>query len=333
MMHRITSVAAPVAHLVGPGQLKVINGQLAFKRHGDGPLRLDPTALTDIYCYGDISVSGAAMELLFRHGIQTAWLSQGGQRCRGRLSRTDAPTTLTRIRQHRVFGDATHRRDWAKLVVAGKIEAMTAAARRYQRNGTPVGSLLTDLPALSAKLAGAETAEQVRGLEGAASASWFGFFSLLFSAPWSFSTRNRRPPTDPVNALLSLGYTWLLNRTTSRAEALGYEIYIGGLHEYRAGRPSLSCDLMEALRVPAVDRWVVATCGQGELSPSDFVSEESGGLRLQPAAFGRTLYLWEKHWTEQRLDTALQQWLETLARFIRDRTGPEPDEERSADDL
>src|SRR4051794_19751513 len=103
-------------------------------------------------------------------------------------------------------------------------------------------------------LPGATNADQVRGFEGAASAAWFAFLGGLFEPPWSFRARARRPPTDPVNALLSLGYTWLLNRMNARAEAAGYEIYLGGLHEYRAGRPSLGCDLIESLRIPAVDR-------------------------------------------------------------------------------
>ena len=333
MSHRTTSVAVPVAHLVGPGQLKVVNSHLAFKRHGESPLRLDPAALTNVYCYGDVSVSGAAMELLFRHGVQTAWLSPAGQRCRGRLARADPSTTLTRVRQHRVFADPIQRCGWAKVVVAGKIDAMSVAARRYQRNGTPVGSLLADLAALTDQVPAAATAEVVRGLEGAASAAWFRFLGELVRSPWSFTERTRRPPTDPVNALLSLGYTWLLNRTTALLEANGYEIYLGGLHEYRAGRPSLSCDLIEPLRVPAVDRWVVAACAQGELAPRDFVQEETGGFRLQPAAFGKALYSWEKHWQEAALDATLMRWLEVLAQFLRERDVAPPPEESPAEDL
>lgn len=136
-----------------------------------------------------------------------------------------------------------------------------------------------------------------------------------------------------MNALLSLGYTWLLTRVNARAEAAGYEIYLGGLHEYRPGRPSLGCDLIEPLRVPAVDRWVVATCGQGELSPHDFRSEEAGGFRLHPAAFGRTLVSWERHWSGGRLDAILQQWLDALAEFLRGRDVPEPAPESPVGDL
>jgi CRISPR-associated protein Cas1 len=235
-------------------------------------------------------------------------------------------TTAARIRQHRVFASPAHRLAWAALVVAGKIDAMTAAARRYQRNGSPLGSLLTDLDALRGQLPDATTADVVRGLEGAASAAWFRYLGTLLRPPWEFRERSRRPPTDPVNALLSLGYTWLLNRATAALEAHGFEIYLGGLHEYLPGRPSLSCDLIEPLRVPAVDRWVVAACGQGEFTPAHFVREENGGFKLTPPAFGRALYSWENAWQSAAASDTLSHWVVTLTGFIRERSASEPGE-------
>jgi len=115
-------------------------------------------------------------------------------------------------------------------------------------------------------------------------------------------------------------------------EAQGYEVNLGGLHEYRAGRPSLSCDVIEPLRVPTVDRWVVATCGQGELAPSHFVREESGGFRLQPTAFGKTLYLWEAAWAEGKFDLTLRKVINDLATFLRERQATS-EESLSEDDL
>jgi len=245
--------------------------------------------------------------------------SPAGARCRGRLARGDTATTATRIRQHRVFADPARRCDWAALVVAGKIDAMIAAARRYQRHGVTLGTLLVDLAADRDQLPTAPTAHVIRRLEGAASAMWFRFFAGLLPPPWEFPQRSRRPPADPVNALLSLGYTWLLNRATAALEAQGCEVF-GGLHEYRAGRPSLSCDVIESLCVPAVDRWVVATCGQAELTPGHFVREEGGGYRLQPTAFGRALFLWEKSWQEANAESIMSEWIGTLTEFVRKRS-------------
>jgi CRISPR-associated protein Cas1 len=333
-MRRTTAVSTGVAHLVGPGQLKVINGYLAYSQKGEPPLRLDPTTLTAVTCYGEVSVSGPALDLLFRHGISTAWLSPAGSRCRGRLARTDCTTTLTRVRQHRAFARPEARLDWAKSVVIGKIDSAVAAARHQQRHGaTLAGPLMSRLSDLSNRVPLVQSSDQLLGLEGSASAAWFEFFATLVQLPWSFPGRTRRPPTDPLNAILSLGYTWLLTRATARAEVRGYEIYLGGLHEYRAGRPSLACDLIEPLRVPAVDRWAVALCNQKELTPDHFQREEGGGFRLQPKLFGRTLQNWEMYWVNAQLEKELEGWLDRLAEIIRRWDNPSPGEETPPTDL
>jgi CRISPR-associated protein Cas1 len=138
----------------------------------------------------------------------------------------------------------------------------------------------------------------------------------LLLPPRLFTQRVRRPPTDPVNALLSLGYTFLLRRVEARCEAFGLEVALGALHAYRAGRPSLACDLMEPLRVPVVDRWVVSLCNERRLSPDDFVADETHGVRLNADSFGHTIALWEEHYGggehERALDSVVQQWIMAL---------------------
>jgi CRISPR/Cas system-associated endonuclease Cas1 len=123
-MRRITSLAAPVAHLVGPGKTKIVNGHLAFSGQGQSPLRLDPDHLQTLLCYGDVSISGSALEVLFAHHVQTAWLSPIEHRCRGQLTESDPRTTLTRVRQHAAFARPEARLAWARLVIAGKIDGL-----------------------------------------------------------------------------------------------------------------------------------------------------------------------------------------------------------------
>src|SRR5262249_5732374 len=98
-MRRTTAVETPVAHLVGPGKLKVVNEQLAFTAAGQGPVRLNPAELRMVYCYGEVGVTDAAVDLLCRHGIQLAWLSAGGQRCRGRLVQDNPSAAPLRLLQ------------------------------------------------------------------------------------------------------------------------------------------------------------------------------------------------------------------------------------------
>jgi CRISPR-associated protein Cas1 len=319
MPRRTTSLVTPVAHLVGPGKLKVINGRLAFATGQGPPVRLDPAALRTLFCYGDVGVSDEALRLLFQHDVEVAWLTPAGHRCRGRLVRSDRSTTALRLLQHQAFAAAPWKREVAVGLVAAKIASQAQAARHYQRQGcTAAGPVLGQLRAAGRRCQEAADLDALRGVEGSASAAWFGLLGRLLLPPWVFTQRLRRPPPDPVNALLSLGYTWLLARTVARCEALGLEVALGTLHEYRPGRPSLACDLIEPLRVPAVDRWVVTLCNQQQVTPADFVTAD-GGVRLQPKAFARILAGWEDHWTqgghERSLDAVLQQLVQQLRQY------------------
>ena len=94
-----------------------------------------------------------------------------------------------------------------------------------------------------------------------------------------------------------MGYTWLLNRMIARLDAEGLEVPLGMLHAYRPGRPSLACDLIEPLRVPLVDRWVLESCSRAWVKPEDFVTTAQG-VRLEKDAFGRVLGRWENTWLQ-----------------------------------
>jgi CRISPR-associated protein Cas1 len=316
-MRRTTSIATPIAHLVGPGKLKVINNHLAFTGREEGPLRLDPSTLRTLLCYGQVGVTDEAFRLLFLHNVQVAWLTPAGNHCRGRLVRSDPPTTNVRLLQYEAFLNPHRQREWACQVVAAKVHSQLQAVRHYQRHAVPgAGAVLQRLQTAHEKCQTECSLDELRGIEGAASAAWFDLLGRLLNPPWLFTKRVRRPPTDEVNALLSLGYTWLLTRTIARCEAAGLEIYLGGLHEYRAGRPSLACDLIEPLRLPAVDRWVITLCNQNRVTVADFYPEE-GGIRLQRESFGRILHDWEEHWIGGGHDQALDEWVERLLGLLR----------------
>src|SRR5258708_26985290 len=95
-MRRVTSVATPVAHLVGPGKLKVVNGHLAYATQDQSPLRLDPKALRAVYCYGAVGVTDEAMQVLLMNEVEVAWLTPAGTRRRGRPVRSDPARTTPR---------------------------------------------------------------------------------------------------------------------------------------------------------------------------------------------------------------------------------------------
>jgi CRISPR-associated protein Cas1 len=315
-MRRLTQVATPIAHLVGPGSLAVTNGQLVYRQRGQESLRLQPESLRQVYCYGAVGVSEEAFVVLCHHGIEVAFLTPAGTRCKGRLVQSESSRTGLRRLQHRVFADEERVRQWAEVIVVAKIDSQLAAARHYQRHGLPnAGPSIDGLEAIRKRCRGAML-ESLRGYEGTATATWFGLLGQVLKEPWQFRERVRRPPTDPINALLSLAYTLVLNRTVARCEAAGLEVNLGALHDYRPGRPSLACDLMEPLRVPAVDRWVVMLCNQRGITPEDFV-QEGAGFRLHPDSFGRILWEWEKHWQKAKQEAELDGWVERLESWLR----------------
>ena len=139
-------------------------------------------------------------------------------------------------------------------------------------------------------LAHCEDMASLLGVEGTAARHWFAGLQARIPEHWGFQGRNRRPPRDPVNALLSLGYTLLATLAQGRVEATGLDPWRGFLHEPVAGRPALALDVMEAFR-PWIDLFVL-TLLDTVLGPEDFTSTESDGCRLNKAARGRFYAAW-----------------------------------------
>lgn len=296
-----THVATPIAHLAGPGKLKVVDGQLAYSTGKESPFRLEAKSLRRVCCYGPVGLTDEAIVLLFEHDIEVSFLSESGGSIRGRMVHEQSSATPDRLRLFRLQDRMDARVAISAGLISAKIASQAQAARHYQRHGvSSAAQTLVRLREASERLESATTTGAIRGHEGTASSAWFALFSQLLRPPFSFPGRVRRPPTDPVNALLSLGYTLAMARAGARGSAEGLDIQLGALHDYRPGRPSLACDLVEPLRVPAVDRWVVELCNGGRVRPEDFVTDAKTGTRLKPEAFPVILEDWETHW--QRCD-------------------------------
>ena len=138
-----------------------------------------------------------------------------------------------------------------------KLDSQREAVRYYQRHGTATaGAIHKRISDLHGSAKSATELNRLRGYEGAGSAAWLELVGQLLLRPWEFTVRSRRSPRDPVNALLSLSATWLASRTVARLLAAGVEVALGALHEFRAGRPALACDVMEPLRVAELEALV-----------------------------------------------------------------------------
>jgi CRISPR-associated protein Cas1 len=140
-------------------------------------------------------------------------------------------------------------------------------------------SELTGLELMLGSVAGAREIEILMGFEGTAARHYFHAFGKMVRKEFAFDGRSKRPPKDPVNALLSLGYTLLFHEMVTAIEAIGLDPYLGFLHEVEYGRASLAVDLCEEFRY-LIDSLVLALINRGELNQYDFHRGEDGGYFL-----------------------------------------------------
>lgn len=187
-----------------------------------------------------------------------------------------------RIGQYRAYQNPDWRRAWSQRLVILKVKGQSRLLQRALRERPdlryPLTTALGRLEGMRATLSGEDASpERVRGLEGAAAAAYFEGLCSLFPESLAFKGRNRRPPRDPVNAVLSLGYTLLHAEAVLACHGAGLDPLIGFYHELVFGRESLASDLIEPLR-PRVDAWAWERFRTRDLRIEDF--ETTGGACL-----------------------------------------------------
>lgn len=320
-MPRINAAALESAHLIGPGKLKYENAQLAFIAPPAPPVKLQLQALRDIHCYGPVGLSDRAMDAILKHGIDIIWFTANGNACRGRVVSNNSSQAQLRLLQMRTL-DSPDRLPLAKWLVTQKIASQREVLRHLQRHGGALPVAPKDLHLLIQKIPSVNGLSTLLGIEGQATALWFQAFATRITPPFSFHSRIRRPPTDPVNALLSLAATFLLQRAITLLQAAGLETALGALHEFRPGRPSLACDLIEPFRASLVERWTLGIINTATVRPHDFANENSG-CRLTCKAFPRVLLHWESSQSEMQLNVHLDTLIKALIDYFRSRKLPE----------
>jgi CRISPR-associated protein Cas1 len=257
-------------------------------KQGDSKLAQFPMlALQNILCFGQVGVSPALMATCVESNIGLSFFTDFGK-FQAQVMGMPKGNVLLRRTQYRWADDAEKAVPVARLMVAAKVGNCRAVLLREQRNHGDHADLARAAHALSALLENirhARSIPQLMGLEGEAASVYFGVFALLLRAPsFEFCGRVRRPPTDPVNALLSFAYVLLASECSSALAGVGLDPYVGFLHQDRPGRKSLALDLMEELRAPMADRFVLTLINRGQVKLSDFVTEASGAMRLKDDA-------------------------------------------------
>lgn len=258
-------------------KIRIHNRKLRVEREaeapGGAPEVLAETPLvhvSEVVVFGNVGLTTPAIDTLLALGVPVAFLTRAGE-YRGQLSGSLTPHVPLRRAQYERLGSPEFTLQMAKCFVEAKLRGLRVLLQRRARDpaDAAIGAAVERIGQAIQTLPRKTTLGALRGLEGAASAAYFGAYRTLFAAEWRFTSRQRRPPPDPVNALLSFGYTLLAQLGAGAVQTVGLDPYAGFLHETVYNRPALALDLMEEFR-PLVDGVVLWCCAGGQLTPADF---------------------------------------------------------------
>ncbi len=263
-------------------------------------IRIPLIKVDRVVVQGNITLTSPALAALLEVHAEITWLDAYG-RFQGHLAPSFSKNGQLRLAQAVAHHDHRRRHYLARGFVQGKITNLRTMLMRFNRKQqqeqitqavTQMKQTLADLTALEPDATAPDPQRpqadsaygRLHGLEGQASALYFQNFRHLLNQPELFSGRTRRPPLDPVNALLSYGYTILLNQVMSALCTVGLDPYIGYLHGTRLGKPALALDLMEEFRPLIVDSVVLTLFNNNILQAKDFITELGGACRLTDSA-------------------------------------------------
>jgi CRISPR-associated endonuclease Cas1 len=253
--------------------------------------------VSHIVLFGCCNLSHGAVSLALRQRIPVMYLSQKG-RYFGRLETEGQAQVEYLVRQVQCALDPDFTRRQAKSIVLGKLHNSRILLQRLNRRVRTemAAKAIQELALLMLDVPDVESIEVLLGYEGQAAHLYFQALGTLFKEPFVFEKRTKRPPTDPVNSLLSLGYTLLSQNMYSLVQAVGLHTHFGNLHVPRKKHPALVSDLVEEFRAQLVDSLVAYLVNSKIVVLEDFTPpDERGGVYLYPD----TLKKFIKHWEEK----------------------------------
>lgn len=296
--------------------LKKDGENLVAEVEGVEKARVPMHMLASVVAFGPILLSPALIGACAGRGISVVLLDRAG-RFQARVEGPVSGNVLLRRAQYRVADAAV---DVVRSLVLGKIANQRAVLRRGLRDyGSEMPPPAREaLDRASDRMAAIlrrvqlsdDSVDLLRGSEGEAAVLYFGAFDHLIRSPDAelrWTGRSRRPPLDPMNALLSFLYTLLTHDCRSACEAVGLDPAVGFLHRDRPGRPSLALDLMEELRAPLADRLALSLVNRRQLRAGDFRRMDGGAVLLSDDARRTVLTAWQERKKEERLHPFLQE--------------------------
>jgi CRISPR-associated protein Cas1 len=276
------------------------------RKDDDLLLRVPIHTLQSIVCFGRVTVSAPLMGFCAECGILVSYLSETGEFW-ARVQGPVAGNVLLRRIQYRYADQPERSAPIAQAMIMAKIANCRGVLMRALRDQKERLPGIEDAAArlgrsLERLMRDQYSQEHLRGIEGDCASTYFGVFDALIVAQkpaFVFAGRSRRPPLDPVNAMLSFVYTLLVHDVSAALESVGLDPYVGFLHTDRPGRPSLALDLMEEFRPILADRLVLSLINRQQVGPGDFRTAENGAVLMSDAARRTVIQMWQKRKQEE----------------------------------
>lgn len=331
MRHLLNSlyVLTPEAYLSLDGENVVVKKGTA--EMGRYPLH----SLEQIVCFSYYGASPALMGKCAEYNIEMSFFTQSGKFL-ARVGSGTKGNVLLRRAQYRIADTESQSLGIAKNFIVGKVFNARWILERANRDhplsvdAEKLKSVSTALKNSLKKIEDCDAEDSLRGIEGDAASAYFSVFGELIlkkDSAFEFRTRNRRPPLDNVNALLSFAYSLLANNCAAALESVGLDPFVGFMHSERPGRKSLALDLMEELRPVMADRFVVSGINNRIFSADMFEKTQSGAVLLNESGKRAFLGAWKARRDEkithpflkEKLPWGLVPYIQALllARFIR----------------
>ncbi|HKM34251.1 MAG TPA: type I-C CRISPR-associated endonuclease Cas1c [Lachnospiraceae bacterium] len=278
---------------------------------GRFPLHTLENIISFTYKGGTPALMGACAE----RDIGLAFFSPNGKFL-ARIHGKTYGNVLLRKEQYRISDDEQRSCSYAKNMILGKVyNCRWSLERTVRDNGfrvelEKIKSVSNELQESLKKIRGSNSLDNLRGLEGQLASQYFSVFDELIinqKEDFTFTTRNRRPPLDKINAILSFAYTILANECANALEGVGLDAYVGFMHRDRPGRQSLALDLMEELRGIMAERFVLTLINTRVIQSNDFVEQSDGAVLLNEKGRKQFFTSWQNHKKEKIIHPYLQE--------------------------
>jgi CRISP-associated protein Cas1 len=284
-------------YLVEQGaQVRIEQRRMVLARKDEVIMKVPMAHVASLILFGNISLTTPTIKRLLRDNTDTIFLSIGGD-YQGRLVGRATPHSLLRRQQYERLQQEAFALPLSQQMIYGKIHNMRTFLRRYKQRGVgpEMRDILTKLDEACQRTFRTTKLNSLRGVEGSATALYFRVLRQVFKHDWGFHNRNRRPPLDPVNVLLSFGYTLLAREVEASVYIVGLDPYMGAFHTIDYGRPSLALDVMEEFRTILVDSITLRCLNNEIITQDDFTqtNDTQRPIRLSDDGMRRFIREWE----------------------------------------